>query len=1210
MAKNYHKFELTRKEDPTSVTELMRITQKRAEDLGARARLHIKDGSNYLIVGFSEAFNHLKAGKQLYLVSGEERELKQNPTGAHKRTAAVAQFNQEKIQSRLFPELDPTTLNERAKSLGSFRSLLSQTSITPASSERIFPTEPAQETIRARVIGMSQTGDIKTQRRVLMEAYQEILSSIDGGEELSEKIQTPEDLIGLIDGMKIGEDYDSDINRKAFKGLVENASIYELLKNANQPFLTQLLPHMKNLAGMPESKLAEMLMPTPSELIKPNMRLIIHTPELTIKQLADGRGRFQKYKDYWFRKKVNLTEFQDSENETYRQAIMLINKTGSRRNAAQAISEAAAKLMERVKRPGKIGLELVNDEDDNPVAIPWVKIDGELLPRRTGDDKDAEEVAKKLANLETGSHKAVIRIGKSNCFLIAVTNEGMPKNLPNTFDKRWMIPTMHVLADQEQISFVDFLFIVAGRAKSLYDYTLKSEDIKTIFILFTKLQDLRTLLEEEQAELDRREKARTKLVKEINERQDLLNKRRKRLEIIKAKNELADKSIVDELKKIRKKAKTIRNQKAELEGQEKTTAEQEQKIKDNEAKIKSLKAKKEELEQEKKALNKETSRVSRIASKILQFTSEKDLKSKSSKEIQESLEEQDKLLEDASQAVEEFKADANDDDDNDEAWDLLRADVKPRIMAPKLLLEDNFDQETIEWLRSKKERSSTPEDTGNWKYLLLELEGDRIVGLGHNEREAELALSGVGELAESFSTFTPGISGDLVFYKDEGGLKYKFDDTFVNKLQEFPDADEFIFAYQGEVKSVAMPETLDEGDWFKKQARHDDALGFYKEWKNLVQLNASRRDDESERGTVKKNPQGEFDHLHPDFQKGLIKESAQRWADELNAKRKKGEPKWFITEDGGVWFVTTNKPKKNPPYDTQKQRPKPKSPIEKFKIWAEIHLDGKMDKALRGKGDGINNDSIRFPKGSEGYRVFMNDLPQIIHGGTAYGPFMEYYDKEGKIEALLKKLYNRPISIWRDTGYMGSEDTVVLSPKTPNPLSNPVIKATSLQKAKDLKEKTLQDHQIEMFIMKKGKSYLLVDKRNINKALQKGYTMAEKTTTGIRSGEDYDPEWKHALARGETGLSRTLAKAQAETRAKKLNKTVYCEKRTDGKWYVVEAKPKGEHFVIQPNPAEKKYHCALCKRNGKRRVLRKANKAGTKLHCIHCGGKYELHDKR
>ena len=569
MAKNYHKFELTRKEDPTSVTELMRITQKRAEDLGARARLHIKDGSNYLIVGFSEAFNHLKAGKQLYLVSGEERELKQNPTGAHKRTAAVAQFNQEKIQSRLFPELDPTTLNERAKSLGSFRSLLSQTSITPASSERIFPTEPAQETIRARVIGMSQTGDIKTQRRVLMEAYQEILSNLDGGENLSEKIQTPDDLIELIDGMKIGEDYDSDINRKAFKALVENASIYELLKNANQPFLTQLLPHMKNLTGMPESKLAEMLMPTPSELIKPNMRLIIHTPELTIKELADGRNLFQKSKDYWFRKKVNLKEFQDSENETYRQAIMLINKTGSRRNAAQAISEAAAKLMERVKRPGKIGLELENDSDGNPAAIPWVKIDGELLPRRTGDDKDAEEVAKKLADLETDSHKAVIRIGKSNCFLIAVTNEGMPKNLPNTFDKRWMIPTMHVLADQEQISFVDFLFIVAGRAKSLYDYTLKSEDIKTIFILFTKLQDLRTLLEEEQAELDRTEKQKTDLMKKIQERKDELKDLEEQAERAEKLNLKTSEKLDKDIDEITKKANLIKVNVEKMENQQK-----------------------------------------------------------------------------------------------------------------------------------------------------------------------------------------------------------------------------------------------------------------------------------------------------------------------------------------------------------------------------------------------------------------------------------------------------------------------------------------------------------------------------------------------------------------------------------------------------------------------------------------------------------------
>lgn len=1093
MAKNYHKFELTRKEDPTSVTELMRITQKRAEDLGARARLHIKDGSNYLIVGFSEAFNHLKAGKQLYLVSGEERELKQNPTGAHKRTAAVAQFNQEKIQSRLFPELDPTTLNERAKSLGSFRSLLSQTSITPASSERIFPTEPAQETIRARVIGMSQTGDIKTQRRVLMEAYQEILSSIDGGEELSEKIQTPEDLIELIDGMKIGEDYDSDINRKAFKGLVENASIYELLKNANQPFLTQLLPHMKNLTGMPESKLAEMLMPTPSELIKPNMRLIIHTPELTIKELADGRNLFQKSKDYWFRKKVNLTEFQDSENETYRQAIMLINKTGSRRNAAQAISEAAAKLMERVKRPGKIGLELENDSDGNPAAIPWVKIDGELLPRRTGDDKDAEEVAKKLADLETGSHKAVIRIGNSNCFLIAVTNEGMPKNLPNTFDKRWMIPTMHVLADQQQISFVDFLFIVAGRAKSLYDYTLKSEDIKTLFIFFSKLTDLRLLLEEEQAELDKREQQKTDLMKQIQERKDELKKLEEQAEeaeklnletsenLSKARDEVVMKEnlIVVNVEKMENQRKTLDAQGAEVVKLDEQIKAEKEKIRELQAEKKVLQAEKKENQKEKKKLKKAFSWLNRLKNTDVEESTNEELKRLADEEDTEW------WTAIGDQIVKDSEDD--DDDDNDEGifGSLDRGDVKPRIMAPKLKLEDNFDQETIEWLRSKQERSSAPEDTDDWEYLLLELEGNHIVGLGHNEREATIDLSPSirgGDKGENFNSYLPS-EGDFVFSKDEGDLKYKFDDTFGERIPQ-----EFKVKNEGEVKSVAKHtgETVAEGDWFKKQAKHDDALEFYKEWQDLVQLQSSGRDDESERGTVKKNPQGEFDHLNPDFQKGLIKESAQRWADELNAKRKKGEPKWFITEDGGVWFVTTNKPKKNPP----------------------------------------------------------------------------------------------------------------------------VIKATSLQKAKDLKEKTLQDHQIEMFIMKKGKSYLLVDKRNINKALQKGYTMAEKTTTGIRSGEDYDPEWKHALARGGTGLSKTLAKAQAETRAKKLNKTVYCEKRTDGKWYVVEAKPKGEHFVIQPNPAEKKYHCALCKRNGKRRVLRKANKAGTKLHCIHCGGKYELHDKR
>lgn len=97
---------------------------------------------------------------------------------------------------------------------------------------------------------------------------------------------------------------------------------------------------------------------------------------------------------------------------------------------------------------------------------------------------------------------------------------------------------------------------------------------------------------------------------------------------------------------------------------------------------------------------------------------------------------------------------------------------------------------------------------------------------------------------------------------------------------------------------------------------------------------------------------------------------------------------------------------------------------------------------------------------------------------------------------------------------------------------------------------------------------------------QRGADMAFRSYPSITSTAPvwYCPECKMPLSKrwagipkktypNPRGLSRTLAKAAAETRASKLNKTIYCVKGEDKKWHIKESRPNsGEYFEVKPNP--------------------------------------------
>lgn len=126
-----------------------------------------------------------------------------------------------------------------------------------------------------------------------------------------------------------------------------------------------------------------------------------------------------------------------------------------------------------------------------------------------------------------------------------------------------------------------------------------------------------------------------------------------------------------------------------------------------------------------------------------------------------------------------------------------------------------------------------------------------------------------------------------------------------------------------------------------------------------------------------------------------------------------------------------------------------------------------------------------------------------------------------------------------------------------------VVKASSKKDAISQRELLLQEG-FDYKVMVKGKNYLLASESSIGEAERKGYKvvsidsfMGSKAMTMARSKTNPNPR----------GLSRTLAKAAAETRASKLNKTIYCVKGEDKKWHIKESRPNsGEYFEVKPNP--------------------------------------------
>lgn len=491
-----------------------------------------KDTTALSEIDIMSAMNAVIEEENIFIMPNE-RIVLNNPLdddeSALKATEAVERFESSELSRRLFPDMAKIDQAKRMNEAGTFRTMAEITSGFKAPTSRPIKVRGSTDKrIRAQIQGFKPSKaeilSSRESRRLRDTIRRQIYTNIAnlGGGELDRKdVSQWLDEKGinrekLIDGLLKGYEKYIDKTPNTQMDFARIISAYHNTRLKNIPYLQRLAPHIDNAFKSKQyssgfrDKFLHSISPTALDMTE------AHPIHLIVDIEADEMEPEFKSK-WWFdlflgeidpQKGPPLPALVKSEQE--KSAMRLMANFGQDGDAAaKALLEASTKAFNSTRGMIDIGFsvrmpllmppdvvsEKVNDSikkanDDRLAGNPFNDVFD--LTQRVDANKQIMEHLVKLGLAFNIKYPQGRFKGKreSGFYLVPLFSGGFRKQ-PKGWSSKWVVPTIQILDEYAEsasdsdsaISGLDLLFIIAARAKSLYNYNLKEAETVLLYTM-------------------------------------------------------------------------------------------------------------------------------------------------------------------------------------------------------------------------------------------------------------------------------------------------------------------------------------------------------------------------------------------------------------------------------------------------------------------------------------------------------------------------------------------------------------------------------------------------------------------------------------------------------------------------------------------------------------------------------------------------------
>ncbi len=492
-----------------------------------------KDTTALSEIDIMSAMNAVIEEENIFIMPNE-RIVLNNPfdddESALKATEAVERFESSELSRRLFPDMAKIDQAKRMDEAGTFRTMAEITSGFKAPTSRPIKVRgSADKRIRAQIQGFKPSKaeilSSRESRRLRDTIRRQIYTNIAdlGGGELDDKEvskwldEKGIDREKLIDGLLKGYEKYIDRTPNTQMDFARIISAYHKTRLKNIPYLQRLAPHIDNAfkskqyaSGFRE-KFLHSISPTALDMTE------AHPIHLIVDIEADEME--PEFKSNWI-KDFFLGEIDPQpgpplpalvKGEQEKSAMRLMANFGQNGEAAaKALLEASTKAFNSTRGMLDAGFsvrmpllmtpdivsEKVNDSikkanDDRLAGNPFNDVFD--LTSRVDANKQIMEYLVKLGlafNIKIPQQGVFKGKRDSGFYLVPLFSGGFRKQ-PKGWSSKWVVPTIQILDEYAEsasdpnsaISGLDLLFIIAARAKSLYNYNLKEAETVLLYTM-------------------------------------------------------------------------------------------------------------------------------------------------------------------------------------------------------------------------------------------------------------------------------------------------------------------------------------------------------------------------------------------------------------------------------------------------------------------------------------------------------------------------------------------------------------------------------------------------------------------------------------------------------------------------------------------------------------------------------------------------------
>jgi hypothetical protein len=493
-----------------------------------------KDTTALSEIDIMSAMNAVMEEENIFIMPNE-RIVLNNPMdddeSALKATEAVERFESSELSRRLFPDMAKIDQAKRMDEAGTFRTMAEITSGFKAPTSRPIKVRgSADKRIRAQIQGFKPSKaeilSSRESRRLRDTIRRQIYTNIAdlGGGELDDKEvskwldEKGIDREKLIDGLLKGYEKYIDRTPNTQKDFARIISAYHNTRLKNIPYLQRLAPHIDNAfkskqyaSGFRE-KFLHSISPTALDMTE------AHPIHLIVDIEADDME--PEYKSNWFFD-IFLGEIDPQpgpplpalvKGEQEKSAMRLMANFGQNGEAAaKALLEASTKAFNSTRGMLDIGFSIgaeegpsippdvligiVNDSikkanDDRLAGNPFDDV-FELFPKAAAKKQIMEHLVKLGLAFNIKIPQGVFKGKRDSGFYLVPLFSGGFRKQPKGWSSKWVVPTIQILDEYAEsandpgsaISGLDLLFIIAARAKSLYNYNLKEAETVLLYTM-------------------------------------------------------------------------------------------------------------------------------------------------------------------------------------------------------------------------------------------------------------------------------------------------------------------------------------------------------------------------------------------------------------------------------------------------------------------------------------------------------------------------------------------------------------------------------------------------------------------------------------------------------------------------------------------------------------------------------------------------------